>query len=105
MTKTAALVRQIESSLDRGLVGLPYAELEHPELAEREVKEPTIDKTPYSAEIESALSFFDEVRDSDLAKQGTKDFAFGMAKANVLPLHLQNMRELSADQFSSETQI
>mmetsp|Transcript_10839 Transcript_10839/g.13666 ORF Transcript_10839/g.13666 Transcript_10839/m.13666 type:complete len:127 (-) Transcript_10839:368-748(-) len=34
-----------------------------------------------------------------------KEFANGFAKARVLPVHLENMRKLSAEQFERETQI
>ena len=85
---TADKIREIEASLDKGLIGLSQSEIGRPEMAELKVAEPKIDKTPYTAEINELTSFFHEIRDSELAKRGTKDFANGLVKKRTLPLHL-----------------
>ena len=62
-------------------------------------------KTPYSEDIAAAVALFEEVRDSDLAKKGTADFAEGVARSEIIPRHLSNMKKLSSDQHKLETQI
>ncbi len=75
----------IESSLDKGPISLSDDDLARPTLTEKEFKQPKISKTPYTSEIEAAIAFYDDVVDSEVAKQGTKDYASGVAKHLVLP--------------------
>lgn len=49
MSKTGAEVRDIESSLDRGVVGLSTIDLAQPDLTKKVLTPPKIDKTPYTA--------------------------------------------------------
>lgn len=48
LAKTVQKVITIQRSLDRGNVGLPEAELRRPVLAEKEIPEPKMTKTPYT---------------------------------------------------------
>lgn len=90
LRQATARVSSIESSLDRGLVGPPQADLERPKLTEKDVPKPDIKKTPYTEEIEAAYTFFQEAKDSDIAKKGIAEFADGVARSEVLPRHISN---------------
>ena len=105
LKKAASQVSQIENSLDKGFVSLPDAELTRPEIVRREAQEPKMQTTPYTEQIEALGKFFDEVKESDLAKRCTKDFAEGTARSHVLPRHLESQRILAAQYFDKESQI
>lgn len=62
-------------------------------------------KTPYTEQIESVSQLLEEVKDSDLQKRGTKDFANGTAKAFVLPRHIEGNKKISAEQYEMESII
>ena len=67
--------------------------------------QPKIDKTPYTGEIKDAMDFYDEFKESDMAKKGTADYAEGYARNSVLPIHLQNMNLLHAEEQKLQAQI
>ena len=77
------------------MVGLPADELVRPHIEEKTIPEPKISKTPYTAQISDTESFFNEMKDSDLAKRGIKDFSDGHAKETILPRHLKNLQKVS----------
>ena len=62
-------------------------------------------KTPYTPQIDSAWELLEEVKDSELQKRGTKDFANGTAKAFILPRHIKKMEKISEQQRDMETVI
>ena len=64
-----------------------------------------MDRTPYSDGIDQIDNFFDDVKDSELAKKGTRDFAEAFVKAQVLPHHLEEMGRLSYEQNQREELI
>ena len=67
MTTTAEAVRAIESSLDKGEVALPASELALTDLPQPQLKPNKIEKTPYTPQLDEAVAFFDEVKDSAVA--------------------------------------
>lgn len=105
VNKTAAQVRAIQSSLDQGTIGLSGADLRRPSLEVKELKEPSISKTPYTDVIAAASAFVEEVKVSEIANKGTKDYANGVAKSMVLPRHLKDVKQLSVDQHEREVMI
>lgn len=62
-------------------------------------------KTPYTSQIDAAWQLLEAVKDSELQKKGTKDFADGTAKAFILPRHIDNIKRLSEKQCEMETII
>ena len=74
-------------------MSLPPRDLAIPALADLKQAPPSIDSTPYSGQIDELLTFFREIRDSELAERGKKDFTNGLAKKQILPVHLSLMKE------------
>ena len=95
--RTNQQVHAVEKSLDRGVVTLPKKVLARPDIEQKEIKLPDVDRTPYSDGIDQIDNFFDDVKDSELAKKGTRDFAEAFVKAQVLPHHLEEMGRLSQE--------
>ena len=67
--------------------------------------QPKIDKTPYTGEIRDTMDFYDEFKESDVAKKGTADYAEGYARNQVLPIHLQNMSLLHIEEQKIQAKI
>ena len=78
----------IENSLDRGIVGLPRQALTYPQITQRQAQTPKLEKTPYTEQIESLDTFFEEVVNSDIAKRGTEKFADAIVKEKLLTWYL-----------------
>lgn len=72
------------------------------------MKPVSIDKTPYTAEINAAIAFYDEAIDSDVAKKGVKDYASGTAKDIVLRQMYHDAKiveKVSTDEYEREALI